>query len=330
MSGRTVVLVVLALVFGLASAAMVMLFMNRGGPDPGGNKVDVVVAAGDIEPGVILRANMLTTKPFSKDVVPIGAITSIKEAEKRTALLKLSKGELILKKMVTDPGQNSVESKIKPGMRAYSIRVVDEAAALDSLILPHSRADVIWTIRTRGKVDDEDAALTDFTSRSITLVQNVELLAVGQVTQRENKKEAKRTTSSRVRTVTLLVTPDEVAKLKLAQYEGELYLSMRNPEDTEKIKDAPTVSVLDLLNDPTGSGKPLEDSDPRLRKLQEQLDTLNQQLTRREAGVPGTDPTVVVAPAPQYVTIRTWRGGVTGEVQVKLPPKSPAKQDGPL
>ena len=202
MSGRTVVLVVLALVFGLASAAMVMLFVNRGGPPADGNQVQVVVAADEIQPGVILRANMLTTKPFGKDVVPIGAITSIKEAEKRTTLLPLGKGELVLKSLVTEPGQNGLEQKIPPGMRAYSIRVVDEAAALDNLILPHSHADVIWTIRTRGKVDEEDAALTDFTTRSITLVQNVEILAVGHTTQREQKKQEKSRGTGRIRTVT--------------------------------------------------------------------------------------------------------------------------------
>ena len=60
-----------------------------------------------------------------------------------------------------------------------------------------------------------------------TLLQNVEILAVDQKVDgpADNKVD-----STNLRSVTLLVTPDQAAKLSLGQSKGTLHLTLRNPE----------------------------------------------------------------------------------------------------
>ena len=118
--------------------------------------------------------------------------------------------------------------------------------------------------------------------------------------------------------------------MKLAQYEGELYLAMRHPDDSEVITDAPTYTIRDLLMDPSASGQ-IDESDPRLRDLQQQIDDLSNKLrTGGSGGIETFEGPDVVDAAPRYVEIVTWRGGITGRVQVKLPPPPAKKEDGPL
>ena len=63
------------------------------------------------------------------------------------------------------------------------------------------------------------------------ILQNVEVLAAGQRTERD--EDGKPQT---VNVITLLVDPNEAEKLTLASYEGDLQLALRNSLDLDSVK----------------------------------------------------------------------------------------------
>ena len=72
-----------------------------------------------------------------------------------------------------------------------------------------------------------------------TILENVRVLAAGQ--KIEQDREGKPQT---VPVITLLVTPDDAAKLAMASTEGKIQLSLRNTIDTKKNDPAPVLEAV--------------------------------------------------------------------------------------
>jgi Flp pilus assembly protein CpaB len=79
---------------------------------------------------------------------------------------------------------------------------------------------------------------------TITLLQNVVVLAVGQIT---SARSGMRTDQSAAGMLTILVTPEEAALLIHAQRVGKLYNVLRNPEDIETFENLPKITFADIL-----------------------------------------------------------------------------------
>ena len=90
-------------------------------------------------------------------------------------------------------------------------------------VLPGNKVDVLLTI-------DRTAERRDGGRHHHALLQNVEILAVD---QRIDAPADNRVDPNQLRSVTLLVTPDQAAKLGLAQNKGSLQLSLRNIRDNQ-------------------------------------------------------------------------------------------------
>ena len=91
-------------------------------------------------------------------------------------------------------------------------------------LLPGNKVDVLLTVGQVGSV-----------AATVPLVQNVQVLAVDQ-------------RGFVARSVTLLVTPEEVARLDLGQSKGTLHLALRRPEDNQHVTvRRPAVAELRLM-----------------------------------------------------------------------------------
>jgi pilus assembly protein CpaB len=112
---------------------------------------------------------------------------------------------------------------IPSGMRAVSIQTNNVSTGVAGFILPGNKVDVLLSVSTQGADDRTGGGST------ITLLQNVEILAVDQRIDapQDNKMDAKE-----LRSVTLLVNPADAAKLDLGQNKGTLHLVLRNATDT--------------------------------------------------------------------------------------------------
>jgi Flp pilus assembly protein CpaB len=275
------VLVVLALVFGGSASVWVNKVIQA--PPPVTETVPVVVAAREVPRFTTLSADMLKTRDFPKGLVPPGALTKVEDAVDRATYSPLVTGELLLEgKLAVRGAGRGMAAIIPKGMRGFTIPTPNIAAGVAGFILPGNKVDVLLTVSGSG--------LNDAPTRTVTLLQGVEILAVDQRVEApaENKVDAKE-----LRSVTLLVTPDQAAKLDLGQNKGVLHLSLRNPED-QVAANARPASLGDLG---LGEDKP------------------------REAPKPEKPAPLPPPPPPPEVWVRTLRG--TTEGGVLLQPVAP-------
>ena len=178
------------------------------------------MAAEALPKGTRVSADAVKIRDYPKDLVPNGAVTQLKDAMDRVANIPLAKDEPLLEAKLTVG--RGLDALIPNGMRAFTI-TTSLVSGVAGFILPGSKVDVLLTISNHGTDDPTGGGSTT------TLLQNVEILAVDQRVDApaDNKVDAKE-----LRSVTLLVTPQQAAKLDLGQNKGTLHLSLRHPKDT--------------------------------------------------------------------------------------------------
>jgi pilus assembly protein CpaB len=287
MSVRSLLMVALALILGGSAAVGVNSFMHRV-PDPKSAvvpvvvSVPVVVAVVDLPRGASITPEEVKIKEFPRDLVPAGALSKLEDAVNRGIFVPLTKDEPVLESKLAPKGAGRGLSALIPrGMRAYSVKVPDVAQGVAGFILPGNRVDVLLSL---GEISGTNATGGGMTT---TLLENVEILAVDQKMDApsENKVDTKD-----LRSVTLLVTPQQANRLDLGQNKGMLHLALRNREDNEAAQTKPA-TLIDL--------RPPPPVPPPLPKAPE---------------------------PPPTVSIRTIRGVREGAVLIQIPSVSSASQ----
>lgn len=246
MSLRTALVGVFALVFALAAAVGIYLISRGRTAKPTTEMVAVIVAKVDISRGQSLSADLLVERPWPKDALPDGAITEMQAAVERAVLIPVAKGELMLEvKLASKGAGRGMAALVPPGMRAVAIQTPNISTGVAGFILPGNKVDVLLTVSSPG-MDDLSGGGTTF-----TLLQNVEILAVDQRIEapQENKMDPKE-----LRSVTLMVTPADAAKLDLGQNRGTLQLALRNPAD-DAIQLVEPATLIGLSGKPPVNGE---------------------------------------------------------------------------
>jgi pilus assembly protein CpaB len=236
MSIRTVLVGVFALAFGLAAAVGIQMALQAPPPPTPTETVPVVVAAFDIPRFTTMTLDLLRVQQVPKDLVPEGAINQPEEALDRGCITFIAEGEAVLQSKLSAKGVRGLAVAIPRGMRAVSIRTADVTTPVGGFALPGSKVDVLLTVRGNGMNDPTGGGTT------LTLLQQVEVLAVD---QRVETPANQKVDVTEMRSVTLLVTPEQATKLELGQTLGLLHLSLRNPLDTSVAENA-LVSMKDF------------------------------------------------------------------------------------
>ena len=256
-------LLILALITGLVAAIVVFVALNQGdgGSDSAktGSAVTtasaVVVAKSDIAAGTEITADMVKVIEVPNSLLVRDAFTSAQLVVGEAARYPIAAGEQVTRARVGANTEGDGLAFVVPaGMRAIAVSV-DEITGVGGLILPGDRADVIAVI--------SDQAGTNNPDRVVTVLQDVEVLAVAQSAQEpvpaaneeaaaQAETDGASTTSGqlpenaepqpRARTVTLALTPEQVQMLALVQEGGSIYLSLRRFGD----KAQPKLPVIDL------------------------------------------------------------------------------------
>jgi len=129
---------------------------------------------------------------------------------------------------------------ITPKMRALSINV-SGAAAVSGLVQPNDRVDVLGTFYLPGK-NGADKNATDLEAITLTLLQDVTVLAVGQRTARLGES-LDRSSGGGYSMVTFEVTPRETELLVFTEtMKGRLTLALRNPSDVSYERELPSLN----------------------------------------------------------------------------------------
>ncbi|MFN0113000.1 MAG: Flp pilus assembly protein CpaB, partial [Blastocatellia bacterium] len=188
----------------------------------------------DIPQGTQITPQQITLARFKRELVPEGAMRTEKEVTDRVSVSDIAARTVVTGKQLAGLGAKpGLESIVKEGMRSVSVRV-DEASGVAGFISPGTYVDVIAIMTPQ---------LEGAKPVSKVILQQVRILAGGQ--KMETNKEGK---PALVNTVTMELTPGQAEKVKLAEAEGKLQLSIRNATDRDLPK-TPGATKRDVLDD---------------------------------------------------------------------------------
>lgn len=246
MRPKSILLLVLALGCGLvASIGISQVMEKRGSGGAEVEQVEVLVAKQDIPAGDPIKAEMVAVQKVPKELVKEDTLTKIEEVEGKRPNGKLLAGEIIR-------GGNLGEQQaapIPPGFRVNTIRATADRGG--NLLKPGDRVDVQVYVRANAVPQVTEPTLQTF-------LEDVRVYAVDSKVAKEEEDQG----SASTRTVSLLVTPEQAAKLTYASNIGQIQLVMRGMGD--KVEDVDTspiswdklVNKTDSPNDQKNADKP--------------------------------------------------------------------------
>lgn len=298
MSMRTILVIVLALIFGGSAAVGVNMLRSQGSSS---QKTTVVLAAEEIPRGSSVSAAQLKTVEYPPELVPPGAITKVEDAVDRAPLFSLTKDEVVLEgKLAPKSAGYGLAPLVPEGMRAFTIHTPHVASTMAGFILPGNKVDVLLTMNGEGPSNLTGGASTT------TLLQNVKILAVD---KHLDAAADNKSNPQQLQSVTLVVTPDQAAKLDLGQNRGTLHLSLRHPNDNKAAETRPaTLAQLQGYQE-----KPWTDQAKEVISAIGQLMEKKDKETKEEKA---TRQAKTIQPRVP-LEIRTLRGRATGVVQLE-------------
>ena len=231
----------IAFLFALLGVFLLLLYQRRFEAEAsGGERIEVLVATKDIEPGTLITDEMIVTRK-----IPIAYTEdrAIKANEKnRLVGLKASTmvrtQQIILWTDIVSSGEEhkDLSSLIRPGYVAMPIRLSREDTSV-ALVKPGDYVDVIGVLST-SNADKPIAAL---------LLQRTLVLASGTDTSPLREVDPKNARPSE-NSVTLSVTASDAQMLALAADRGRLAVAVRRVDDTRtfEVRDLPYDTFLGI------------------------------------------------------------------------------------
>jgi pilus assembly protein CpaB len=180
-----------------------------------------VVAAAPLPVGTLLTRDSVKLVAWPEKTPLQGGFSSVDQVVDRGLIASVVENEPISEsKLAPKDAGAGLPPTITKGMRAISVKV-NEVIGVAGFVVPGTRVDVVTVIKGQN--------LEDSISRIV--VSNVQVLTAGtRYDQEEPKKDGKAIRST---VVTLMVSPFDAEKIALAQAEGQLMLTLRNPLDVE-------------------------------------------------------------------------------------------------
>jgi pilus assembly protein CpaB len=241
---------ILSLIAGLLAFLLTLNFLNnqrkkfekaRLELNAGVDLIEVVGAGKDLPVGTVLTANDLGHKSApSRDFGERAVLYSdFRQILGKKLKYAIRKDEIIQWQDLDIPYApgSGLAPTIKPGLRAVSISV-GGAATVSGLVQPNDRVDILGTFALPSR-----RAPTEMETVTLTILQDVSVLAVGQTLARQSGgADATRRTATSYSMVTFEVTPREAELLVFTEsMKGRLTLVLRNPEDMSFEKSLPSV-----------------------------------------------------------------------------------------
>ncbi|MEX1227411.1 MAG: Flp pilus assembly protein CpaB [Marinobacter sp.] len=196
----------------------------------------VVAASVDLARGGEVARSNLRVVHLPKRFVPSQAIhpKQLNRIEGANLVVDVAAGQPVLTNYVTRGviRTGTFSSQIGEGMRAVTFPV-DMVSSVGGLLNPGDKIDLLATMRMQNR----EGLVT------LPLLDNLEILAVGEVFQGANDR--------RYQHITLELSPKDSARLLQARQEGSLTAVLRSPED-ESEGFAKAMTMEGLFDDPFG------------------------------------------------------------------------------
>jgi pilus assembly protein CpaB len=219
---RTVAAITGALAAAAVASFLVYRALERVSRPAPVDMTTVVVASRDVPAGTMLTSDDVKVVPWPATSRLPTSFSAVQEVVGRGTVDILREHEPLTASKIAARGAGAgLQPTIPAGMRAISIHV-NEIIGVAGFVTPGSRVDVLVTL------DDEDSSARKKTMTRI-VVSNVQVLTAGtRYDQDQSRQDGKPIPSS---VVTLMVTPDDAERVALAQNEGKINLTLRNPLD---------------------------------------------------------------------------------------------------
>jgi len=252
--------IILAVVLGILGAVLVYVAFSRdtssgGGNTAGGQATAVVVAKVDIAARTKVTADMVEVKLIPQDAVSEFTFADPAQVIGQVTRFPITANQQVLSSQVitttgTTGTSRALSYTIPQGKRAFAVST-NELASAGGLILPGDYIDVLVVYDIE---DGPEAFVVQ------TIMQNIEVLAVSQTivdtvggdaagssnNQRARNSEAKPEPGAS--TFTLLLDPDQVQKMYLAEANGHIRFALRAFGDGTE-KPIEYLTELDLIPD---------------------------------------------------------------------------------
>ncbi len=177
-----------------------------------------VVAAHDMPMGSRITKDYVKLVAWPASSPVVNGFTTIESVLDRGLISAVVENEpLTESKLAPLEAGAGLPPSITEGMRAVSVKV-NEVIGVAGFVVPGTRVDVLVTLRRDNERD----------SMSRVVVSDVQVLTAGTRYDQEKAKDGQPIPTS---VVTLLVTPADAERIALAQTEGQIMLTLRNPLD---------------------------------------------------------------------------------------------------
>ncbi|MBI1310304.1 Flp pilus assembly protein CpaB [bacterium] len=280
-------------------------------------KIEVLVATAEITPGQPLDATNSEFREYPISVVPQNAVTLPEEYEGLAIKSRAFPGDFVtLDKLTKD---KAASSAIPKGMTVIAINV-DSAMLSGGLLLPGDKVDVMVTYTMRTSMGAGTVIKT--------VLEFVEVFSTGKMREIDGASS-----DTKVKTISLLVTPQQASLVKLAEKIGDLHLSMRSKDDSEpRTTEEERFDPQAFTDFDTGresedeSGEGAQNKNSSDDDLDSFLDGAMQPGQPNGSATAATNPVVPTAPpVPTTWTIQIYSGDELRVEEVPLPqPETPA------
>jgi pilus assembly protein CpaB len=201
----------------------------------------VLVAARDLHPGEFLDPSAVRWQQLEGEhsalLYFLDNRDNLAVAVGGTVLRPLRQGQPLTSTLLIKPGESGfIAAVLQPGLRAISVPT-SAVASNSGMIATGDRVDVVLSLERKQEKSTGDAASGMPRLASQTLLRNVRVLALNNVTRgaltvretQPEEKDKKRYTA--FETVTLEVTPAQAERLALAKEIGTLQLVLRGARE---------------------------------------------------------------------------------------------------
>ncbi|MFV1964393.1 MAG: Flp pilus assembly protein CpaB [Pirellulaceae bacterium] len=235
MRAKTMILFVIAVGCGLVASIGVSQYLENASGNSGvsAETEKIFVAVADINIGEKLDAQNVMLDEWPRDRIPQGAITELEQLEGHYPRTRLYAGEPILVPKLMDSNDGSKAVDIPQGYRVVSVKVSVESV-VGGIVQPGDRVDLLVFLRKSSEVPETGTR---------TILRDINVFAVDAETERRVDSDGQ---PRAVRTISLLVKPDQAETVMLASELGQLKLSLRRPDDTTD-KDSGGITIQALL-----------------------------------------------------------------------------------
>ncbi|MDR3559875.1 MAG: Flp pilus assembly protein CpaB [Negativicutes bacterium] len=210
-------LLMIALVLSLGTSMLVYSYLKGVETQATKQGAPVVVAKGDIPPKTKITAEMVQETSVPPEYIQPGAATTVGEVIGTTSREQIVAGEQVTQRRLMVEGQSrGFSGSIPADKRAVTV-AVNEVTGVAGFIKVGDYVDVLVTFDTNTVGENV----------SQVVLQNLMVLAVDRDAEAVKPEANKDKKESGKTTVTLAVTPEEAARLTVADEKGKIRMALR-------------------------------------------------------------------------------------------------------